>query len=209
LEAQALALKAHAAAAGARLELLVETGSGSSVKARRTLQYALEELGAGRANALVVAKLDRLSRSTLDYLKMAEKAQREGWKLVVLDSPVDASTPHGRAMGTMQSVFSQLERELIAARTREALAAKKAQGARLGAPRNERAPLLAAEATTLREEGLTLQAIADQWNEHGIETLRGGSEWRPSGIAKLLKARVLDMQAEVARNAVVIFDPND
>jgi len=59
----------------------------------------LAALAAGDADALVIAKLDRLSRSLLDFSELPERLRREGWQLIALDLGVDTSTPmFGREM---------------------------------------------------------------------------------------------------------------
>ena len=52
----------------------------------------------------------------------------EGWSFVTLDLRVDTTTPHGKAMARMAGVFGELERDLIAERTKAALAVKKGEG---------------------------------------------------------------------------------
>jgi DNA invertase Pin-like site-specific DNA recombinase len=116
-------------------------------------------------DGLVVAKLDRLSRSVIDAARTIEAAQRDGWTVVLLDVGVDLSTAHGEAMANMTATFAQLERRLIGARTRAALAVKRAQGVRLGRPRSLAVPVVERIAPE-RAAGASLQTIADQ--------LRGG-----------------------------------
>ena len=96
---------------------------------------ALRALEAVEAKALLVAKLDRLSRSLLDVARpMATTAQKQNWALVALECAVDTSTPAGVAMAHALATVGQFERRLIGQRTKEALAAKKASGVRLGRP---------------------------------------------------------------------------
>jgi len=99
------------------------------------VQAALEALEHGDVRALVVAKLDRLSRSMLDFTAVMARAQKQGWALVALDCAVDTTTPAGEAMANVLATFAQFERRLISQRTKEALAIKRAQGVRLGRPR--------------------------------------------------------------------------
>jgi DNA invertase Pin-like site-specific DNA recombinase len=68
--------------------------SGKSIK-RPGLEAALSDVDQGRADALVVAKLDRLSRSLADFAALMERSRRKGWSLVALDLGVDTSTPSG------------------------------------------------------------------------------------------------------------------
>lgn len=71
----------------------------------------------------------------LDFATLMQRAQRERWTLLALDSPADLSTPSGEALASMLMVFSQMERRLIGQRTKDALAVKWQQGVQLGRPR--------------------------------------------------------------------------
>src|SRR5207237_4268041 len=102
---------------------------------RPGVQEAIRALKAREASALVVAKLDRLSRSMIDFTAVMAMAHKQGWALVALDCAVDTTTPAGEAMANMLATFAQFERRLICQRTREGLAVKRAQGLRLGRPR--------------------------------------------------------------------------
>jgi DNA invertase Pin-like site-specific DNA recombinase len=127
LEAQRRAITAECRRRGWELVETIEDRGYSAKDLRRPgVQEALRTLGAGGAKALVVAKLDRLSRSMIDFAAVMAKAQKQNWALVALDVAVDSSTPAGEAMVHMLATFAQFERRLIAQRTREALAVKKA-----------------------------------------------------------------------------------
>ena len=82
----------------------------------------------------MVAKLDRLSRSLLDFASLMEDARREGWALVILDLGVDTTTPSGEMIANVMATFAQFERRLIGQRTKDALAVKKREGVKLGRP---------------------------------------------------------------------------
>jgi DNA invertase Pin-like site-specific DNA recombinase len=73
------------------------TDAGHSARSldRPGLAYALSRLRAGRASVLVVSRLDRLSRSMIDFAGLMADAQREGWAIVALDLGVDTTTPEG------------------------------------------------------------------------------------------------------------------
>src|SRR4051794_80967 len=77
--------------------IVEDVGSGRDLK-RPGVQAALEVLENGEASALVVAKLDRVSRSMLDFADIMQRAQRQGWALIALDCAVDTTTPAGEAM---------------------------------------------------------------------------------------------------------------
>src|SRR4051794_33684622 len=133
LQAQRQAILAECRRRGWQLvEVLEDAGYSAKDMRRPAVQGALRVLKAGEASALVVAKLDRLSRSMIDFTALMAKAQKQSWALVALDCAVDTSTPAGEAMANMLATFAQFERRLISQRTKEALAVKKAAGVRLG-----------------------------------------------------------------------------
>jgi DNA invertase Pin-like site-specific DNA recombinase len=118
-------------------------------------------------SGVVVAKLDRLSRSTVALGKLLDRSRDEGWNLVALDVGLDLSTPTGRAMAGIVGVFAQWERETISERTCRALEAARARGTRLGRP-----PLVATETLWLvrylRRREHSFQHIADILNAREI-----------------------------------------
>ena len=101
--------------------------SGKNLK-RPGISQALDALRRGEASTLVVAKLDRLTRSMSDFAPLLARAATQRWALVALDVNVDTSTPTGEAMAHVVATFAQLERRLIGERTREALAPRRLEG---------------------------------------------------------------------------------
>jgi DNA invertase Pin-like site-specific DNA recombinase len=155
--------------------------SAKSLKGRPAALAALEAVRAGEAAGLLVAKMDRLSRSVVDGASLMEQARQEGWALHFADLDIDTSTPAGEMAANIIISGSQYERRLISQRTRDALAAKRARGERLGA-----SPSLPIEITRRivdeRSEGRTFQAIANGLMADGIATARGKARWYPATI---------------------------
>jgi DNA invertase Pin-like site-specific DNA recombinase len=169
------------------VDVIEDAGYSAKDLKRPGVQAALEVLRSRMADTLVVHKLDRLSRSLLDFSGVMATAQKQGWALLALDCAVDTSTPAGEAMANVLATFAQFERRLISQRTRDALAVKRAQGVRLGRPRSLPEAVvdrIAAE----RGSGRTLAAIAAGLNEDDIPTAQGGAAWRASSIASVLKS---------------------
>ena len=111
------------------VEVIADEGA-SGTKApdsRPGLGRALKMLDEGDADALVSLKVDRVSRSTLDFATLVKRSDDQGWQLHTLDVPLDPATPIGKAMRNMLATFAQLERDFISARTREGLAIKMEQ----------------------------------------------------------------------------------
>jgi DNA invertase Pin-like site-specific DNA recombinase len=186
LEAQRRAILAECARRGWHLVETIEDAGYSARDLRRPgIQEALRALERGEASALVVAKLDRLSRSMLDFSKLMAKATSEHWALVALDVAVDTSTPSGEAMANMLATFSQFERRLIAQRTKEALAVKKAEGVRLGRPPTM-PDAVVRRIQRQRARGDTLRKIANDLNEAGVPTAQGGAQWYAATVRHVL-----------------------
>jgi DNA invertase Pin-like site-specific DNA recombinase len=200
LSAQRKALREEAKRRGWQLVSIEEDAgvSGKSLAGRPGLQAALETIEAGGADALAVAKLDRLSRSLLDFAALMDRSRRRGWALVALDLGVDTSTPSGEMMASVLAVFAQFERRLIGQRTRDGLAVKRAQGVQLGRRRtmpDEVVGRIVAE----REAGASLTTIADGLTRGEVPTAQGGVRWYPSTVrAVLMSADKAALSAEQA-----------
>lgn len=85
-------------------------------------------------DTVIVEAISRLGRNTLDILTTVEELNTMGVTFVSLKENMDTSTPTGKAMFSMMAVISQLERDLIAERTKEGLASAKKRGVKLGRP---------------------------------------------------------------------------
>ena len=187
LAAQRAAIEAECRRRGWQLvEVIEDAGFSAKDLKRPGVQLALETLGRREAGALVVAKLDRLSRSMLDFTALMATATKQNWALVALDCAVDTTTPAGEAMANVLATFAQFERRLIGQRTREALAAKRSEGVRLGRP-----PALPQKVRerirTERAAQRSLAAIASALNNDGVPTAHEGARWYASTIRAVLQ----------------------
>lgn len=188
LEAQRRAIRETAERRGWDLVAILEDAgaSGKSRKGRPGLDSAIALIHNGQADVLVGAKLDRLSRSLLDFSTLMEQARREGWAIIVLDADFDMTTSVGRAMAGMLAVFAELERERISERTKAGLAVKRAEGVHVG--RRSTLPARVLERIKReREASRTLAAIASGLNDDAIPTGQGGREWYPSTVRAVLQ----------------------
>jgi len=188
IEAQRAAILAEAQRRGWEVELIEDAGYSAKSLKRPGLQLALECMRRGEAGVLVVSKMDRLSRSLLDFAGIMQRVQREGWALVALDSPADLTTPSGEAMASIMAVFAQLERRLIGERTKAGLAAKRAAGTLkgpIGRPRTMPAEIVE-RIERERSAGLSLRAIAAGLNAENVPTAQGGRSWYASTVRAAL-----------------------
>lgn len=183
LEAQRDAIDGQARRRGWTLEHFADEGvSGKSIGPK--LSEVLQLLASGQGDGLVVAKLDRLSRSIVNAANIIEAAQAQGWSLVILDLGVDLTTAAGRMQAMMLVNFAQYERELISERTKAALAAKKRRGERIGRPRAASASVVR-RIVRDREAGLTYDAIASALSADNVLSPLGKPTWQPSSVRRI------------------------
>jgi DNA invertase Pin-like site-specific DNA recombinase len=193
LEAQRAAIGAEAQRRGWQLLTIFEDHvSGKSLNGRHELKKALAQLKDRQADALVVAKLDRLSRSVVDFGEMLKKSRKQNWALVALDFDLDTSTPAGKMVANVMMSVAEWEREVIGQRTREGLAAKRAAGTLKGPIGRPRSIGLALERRILRlrRAGKSFQAIADRLTAEGVPTPGGGLAWSWGTIERVVRRRV-------------------
>lgn len=108
----------------------VEVDPGISAKdmKRPGLQAVLEAVRSGQVTAIVIYKLDRLTRSVLDLNRIVELLDKHDVALVSMQESLDATTPTGRLMLNLLASVSQWEREIIGERTKDAMRYLKEQG---------------------------------------------------------------------------------
>jgi DNA invertase Pin-like site-specific DNA recombinase len=202
LEAQRAAIEGEAARRGWELVAICEDAgaSGKSISGRPALQEALQVIERGEAEALVVSKLDRLSRSLLDFAGMMERARKRGWSLVALDLGVDTSTPSGELMANVLATFAQFERRLIGQRTRDALAIVRQNGSKSGRPIGNPKflsvpPETRARILELRAGGLSYGRIAERLNQEQVPTAQGGKRWHARTVWNIVSRMSLEIAA--------------
>lgn len=133
-----------------------EQRSGTSLKGRGELETVLEFLRKG--DTLVVTRIDRLTRSLEDLLKVANIIQSKGATLRALEQQIDTGSASGRAFFHMLGVFAQFETELRKERQMEGIAKAKAEGRYKGRPATKAA--LGPEVRRLRDAGKSPTEIA-------------------------------------------------
>ncbi|SHJ26250.1 Site-specific DNA recombinase [Tessaracoccus bendigoensis DSM 12906] len=184
-EVQIAALNAEARAKGWNLTIYREEAASAKNMSRPVLQAALAELKAGRAQVLAVSKLDRLSRSVVDFAGLLETSTRQGWALVCLDLGVDTTTITGAAMAQVTCTFAEMERKRIGERTREGMAKIKATtGKHMGRP-SKLDPSTVERIRSMKASGGTLAGIARALNDDGTPTATGKT-WHASTVRQVL-----------------------
>lgn len=143
--------------AGCR-KIFSDDGIGGETTSRRpALLRCLETLKAG--DTLTVWKLDRLRRNLRDLIHMLDDLSARGVKFRSLTEAIDTETPTGRAMWQMIGVLAELERSLIAERTRAGVKAAQKSGVKFGR-KPKLSPAQVAHARQLIDGGDRVQNVA-------------------------------------------------
>jgi site-specific DNA recombinase len=176
------------------VEVIEDAGASAKSLHRDGLQRVLSMLREGKAEGIIIAKLDRLTRSIVDLNKLieeyfGEKSRIQSSLFSVADQ-VDTRTAGGRLVLNILMSVAQWEREAIGERTKAALSYKKAQGMKLGRPKKVLTDKQEIKTLkyihSLRDEGLTYRAIAQRLADEGYKTSRGG-KWYAGTVKYMLE----------------------
>lgn len=189
LQAQQAKIRAYAELYGLDLmEVVVDAGVSAKSLDRPGLSRALGMLRSGAAAALLVVKLDRLTRSVRDLGGLVEGyfASPDGPALLSVSEQIDTRTAAGRLVLNVLGAVSQWEREAIGERTSAAMQHMAERGAYTGgqAPfgyrlagerliEQEDEQAVIREARGLRSQGLSLRAVASKLHDLGFRSRAG------------------------------------
>lgn len=148
---------------------------------RPALRRLMADIEAGKIDIIVVYKVDRLTRSLLDFAKLVEAFDRKGVSFVSITQSFNTTTSMGRLTLNMLLSFAQFEREVTAERIRDKLAASKARGMWMGGipplgyrPNGRSLTVIEGHAALVRDiyarylELGTVRALADELVAQGI-----------------------------------------
>jgi site-specific DNA recombinase len=202
LQAQTTRIAAWCQATGAELVEVIEDGRVSGTRPladRPGGSHIASLLGTRNSNVdtVIVARLDRLGRDAAETLLYLRRFAKGSLGLVSVADRIDLSTPQGRAMAQMSAVFSELERELIAQRTADALNELRSRRQVYGAipfgwnragdrlVRDEGEQHVIARIKRLRTRGLSYDRIARSLNRSHVPAKRGGI-WHAMAVRSVL-----------------------
>ena len=186
LEAQVEKIKTYCKLYDLELvDMFIDDGySGKSLE-RPALQELIRRLENGEAEGVVIAKLDRLTRSVADMGVLLERVFKDK-ELFSVSENVSTRTPSGRLVLNVLISVAQWERETIVERTKDALRAKKSRGEKTGGDvpfgydeidgkliPNEKEQRIIELIKRLRSKGYGLKRIARFLNENGFRTKKG------------------------------------
>lgn len=188
LDGQERTLRAMAAAAGyTDLRVVVERHTAS--KTQPALEAALKDLAKGEAVALYVDKVDRLTRSGMgDAIRIADLADRHGWRLVIGDiggGVMDTGSVAGRIVLGVMAEIARQESKRRSERMRAFHAERRAKGLEWGTTHPARKTTASPEAVAMiydaRAEGLSWQAVAARLNDHQMDNRK----WYPTAVRRV------------------------
>jgi predicted site-specific integrase-resolvase len=200
LEAQEAKIRGMATVQGAELlEVIVDGGESAKNLNRPGLQRLLVLADSGKVEAVIAAKLDRLTRSVKDLCSLLELFEKRNVALISLAESLDTASAAGRLVITIMAAVSQWEREAIGERTRDALRHKRTR--RSGSAISGSDSVSARTASTSNQipaskecsqksvtcvSGHTMRGIAAALNRQSLRNRRG-SPWRLEHVARIIK----------------------
>jgi len=105
--------------------------SGKSIEGREGIKKVLEAVSKRHVDAVVIYKLDRLARNTIETLQVADLMKKKGVALHSITEKIDTQSATGEFFFTLLASLAQMERKLIGERTKEALARKREKSERV------------------------------------------------------------------------------
>ncbi|TNF24094.1 MAG: recombinase family protein [Deltaproteobacteria bacterium] len=176
---------------------------------RPAFQRLLEDIDAGKVDIVVVYKVDRLSRSLLDFARVMDRFNRAGAAFVSVTQNFSTADAMGRLTLNMLMSFAEFEREMIGERTRDKIAAARRKGKWTGGPVplgydvidkklvvNELEAVLVREVFALYEEHRSALVTARALNDKGRRTkrhraqngnVRAARKWSKDAVLRVLR----------------------
>ena len=189
-------------------ETVIDAGESGKNLCRPGLKMALEMLSSGTVDGMVITKLDRLTRSVRDWARLIEEFFGNAASLLSVSDHIDTRTASGKLVLNLLVAVSEWERQAIGERTATALAFRKRQGIRVGAPHfgsqveegrlvsDPKEAKIIMQARELRWSEFSYRTIADEFNAREIPTKRGG-RWYAGTVRGILLRESPGIEADI------------
>jgi DNA invertase Pin-like site-specific DNA recombinase len=209
LDAQRAKIEAYALTKDLELVGIIEDAGKSAKDLRRPgVQEVLKKARRKEIDAVIIVKLDRMFRCTVDALNTAQDFDRRGVALHSIHESLDTQSAMGKFFFTLTAALAEMERGLIGERTRAALARKKERGEKTGGHvpygydlsnvssmakkdtslmENSQEQGIIARMKRQRKQGLSFKRVADTLNADGIPTKRGCT-WTAMQVSRVIQA---------------------
>jgi len=181
------------------VEIIEDAGISAKNLKRPGAQKVLEMVRQKKVDAVVVYKLDRMFRSTVDALEITKRFDKLGVSFHSIEETLDTQSALGNFFFTLTAALAEMERRLIGERTQVALQQKKAMGECVGhvpfgyrlaedgkhLTKDSDEQLILKEINKLRSRGLSLRQIAHELNARDISNR--GAIWNHSSVSRVGK----------------------
>ena len=182
-------------------EVIEDAGISAKNLRREGVQKVLRLARRKEIDAVVVYKLDRIFRSTVDALETTKAFDKWGVSFHSIEETLDTRSAMGRFFFTLTAALAEMERRLIGERTKAALAHKRSKNEKTGGDvpfgydltpagiltENENEQRIIKTMCRLNKDGYSLRKICRELEKAGHLTKRGNPIWRPSTISKILR----------------------
>lgn len=177
--------------------ILEDAGLSAKNLKRPGVQTVLEMVKKKSVEAVVVYKLDRMFRSTVDALETTERFDKQGIAFHSIEETIDTKSAMGRFFFTLTAALAEMERGIIGERTKAVLQHKKENGEVWGPVpygfKRVRRKIVSEESEQhtikkvlhLRENGLNYSQISRELNNLGLKTKKGNS-WFPQTVKNIV-----------------------
>lgn len=179
------------------LEIVEDAGISAKNLRRPGAQRIIEMARNKMVDAIVVYKLDRMFRSTVDALETTKQFDKWNVSFHSIQETIDTKSAMGKFFFTLTAALAEMEREIIGERTKDVLQKKKANGevyghvpfgfkkfkGRLLAHKDEQKVIQAV--LGMRQEGLNYSRISRELNHMGLKTKKG-NQWYPQTVKNVI-----------------------
>ena len=183
------------------IDIVEDAGISAKNLNRPGVQRVLDIAKSKQVDAVIVYKLDRMFRNTIDALETTQLFDKWGVSFHSIQETLDTKSAMGRFFFTIMAGVAEMERGIIVERTKSALAHKRSNGEKTGGdvpygydatsdgqlienPVEQKAIRLM---VSLRSKGYTLQSICDELERAGYMTKSGKTSWSPKVVSFILR----------------------
>jgi site-specific DNA recombinase len=181
-------------------EVIEDAGISAKNLRRPGVQKVLRLARRREIDAIVVYKLDRIFRSTIDALETTKAFDKWGVSFHSIEETLDTRSAMGRFFFTLTAALAEMERRLIGERTKAALAHKRSKSEKTGGDipfgynlaqgilvKNDEEQGVIRIIRRLHGQRLSLRRICSELEREGHKTKRGNGKWHPQSIAHIIK----------------------
>jgi len=196
-------INAHASVKDLQLIGIIEDAGISAKNLNRPGgQEVLKMTRKKEVEAVIVYKLDRMFRSTIDALETTKQFDRWGVAFHSINETIDTQSAMGRFFFTLTAALAEMERGIIGERTKAALKHKRLNGKKTGGDipfgyylhadgqtlmEDHKEQQVISLIKELRHEACSLKAICQELKHRGLPTKTGKENWHPQSVSRILK----------------------